>query len=698
MIPAFHLHLNEKIQRGQATVGKYDGQHSSLTCATLAGKVFLHSPHGPGDSHITYLNINKQVTALVAGCLPAGKDGRDVLLVGTPTTLQCYDVQQNKDLFFKDVTDGVNVVVVGTYGSAGQTLALVGGNCTIQGYDSAGSEILWTVTGDNVSSMTLCDVDGDGQPELLVGSDDFDLRVFRNEDILAEVSEADQFVGLCPVHLSHFGYALVNGTIGVYDRLDRIWRVKSKHSVCAVAAFDLDGDGVKELISGWSNGRVEVRREDTGEVVFRDHLSSAVSGIMCADYRSDGQEEVIVCSMEGEVRGYLPMSADQPQNAMDFSAQQAAITELTQCKQELLYELTSYQNTKASSAQAEASGNMIPSTTKVDSFVTLNKDTCTCELGLKTNNSTVIRGAVVFGEQIFAEESLFIYPKTAESSLSVPLRPVKDVAVVLMIKVLVGTRSSSVYHIFELEIELPKFAMYAAVERSAHKTPASSVTFSLTDRIPRILAFVESRFNTKLPLSRMDGLEACFTCLRDRSPLIIRAIPLSNTTQVTILTDNMDVAGEVVNELASYLGLADLASTADYPLAMEAFRAVLAQVEAHNATRLRMNADMADSSNLVKQLLIKAEDMRLLGNMTAMKAQYKRLHDLNKDLMVEHDKRATNHTQLLSALKEVNLMIQRAARLRVGAPKARVSAACRAAIKEENMAALFRIIKDGDVR
>ncbi|KAJ9522355.1 hypothetical protein QJQ45_008170 [Haematococcus lacustris] len=443
------------------------------------------------------------------------------LLFTSGTQVQrCYDVQQNKDLFFKDVTDGVNVVVVGTYGSAGQTLALVGGNCTIQGYDSAGSEILWTVTGDNVSSMTLCDVDGDGQPELLVGSDDFDLRVFRNEDILAEVSEADQFVGLCPVHLSHFGYALVNGTIGVYDRLDRIWRVKSKHSVCAVAAFDLDGDGVKELISGWSNGRqesnlglqVEVRREDTGEVVFRDHLSSAVSGIMCADYRSDGQEEVIVCSMEGEVRGYLPMSADQPQNAMDFSAQQAAITELTQCKQELLYELTSYQNTKASSAQAEASGNMIPSTTKVDSFVTLNKDTCTCELGLKTNNSTVIRGAVVFGEQIFAEESLFIYPKTAESSLSVPLRPVKDVAVVLMIKVLVGTRSSSVYHIFELEIELPKFAI-------------------LTDRIPRILAFVESRFNTKLPLSRMDGLEACFTCLRDRSPLIIRAIPLSNTTQ-----------------------------------------------------------------------------------------------------------------------------------------------------------------------
>ncbi len=39
-------------------------------------------------------------------------------------------------------------------------------------------------------------------------------------------------------------------------RLDRVWRVKSKHSVCAIASYDLDGDGLPELISGWSNGRV----------------------------------------------------------------------------------------------------------------------------------------------------------------------------------------------------------------------------------------------------------------------------------------------------------------------------------------------------------------------------------------------------------------------------------------------------------
>jgi Bardet-Biedl syndrome 2 protein len=53
-------------------------------------------------------------------------------------------------------------------------------------------------------------------------------------------------------------------------------------------------------------------------------------------------------------------------------------------------------------------------------------------------------------------------------------------------------------------------------------------------------------------------------------------------------------------------------------------------VEEHNATRLRMNADMADSSNMIKQLLIKAEDMRMLGSMKAMRSYYKKLHDVNR--------------------------------------------------------------------
>ena len=95
-------------------------------------------------------------------------------------------------------------------------------------------------------------------------------------------------------------------------------------------------------------------------------------------------------------------------------------------------------------------------------------------------------------------------------------------------------------------------------------------------------------------------------------------------------------------------------------------------------------------------MVIKAEDARILADMDHMRQMYANLYDLNRELMMEHTKRATNHTALLAALKEVNQMIQKAARLRVGAPKTRVVAACRQAIKSNNIHSLFKIIKLGD--
>ena len=62
---------------------------------------------------------------------------------------------------------------------------------------------------------------------------------------------------------------------------------------------------------------------------------------------------------------------------------------------------------------------------------------------------------------------------------------------------------------------------------------------------------------------------------------------------------------------------------------------------------------------------------------------------------MEHEKRATNHEDLLQALKLVNNMIQPAARLRVGMPKAHVVTACRAAIKANNTNGLLKVIQDG---
>ena len=109
--------------------------------------------------------------------------------------------QENCDLFFKDAPDGVNAIVVGVFGGAADNapLALVGGNCSIQGFDHEGNEAYWTVTGDNVSTMTFCDVDEDGALELLVGSDDYEIRVFRNEEVVSETPDRKVMVVRKPI-------------------------------------------------------------------------------------------------------------------------------------------------------------------------------------------------------------------------------------------------------------------------------------------------------------------------------------------------------------------------------------------------------------------------------------------------------------------------------------------------------------------
>lgn len=40
------------------------------------------------------------------------------------------------------------------------------------------------VTGDNVCSMALVDFSMDGHNELLVGSEDYEIRVFKNDELL----------------------------------------------------------------------------------------------------------------------------------------------------------------------------------------------------------------------------------------------------------------------------------------------------------------------------------------------------------------------------------------------------------------------------------------------------------------------------------------------------------------------------------
>jgi hypothetical protein len=57
-------------------------------------------------------------------------------------------------------------MTIGKWGELPEQLAIVGGNCSIHGFNKKSEDVLWTVTGDNVSSLALLDFNSDGYNEV----------------------------------------------------------------------------------------------------------------------------------------------------------------------------------------------------------------------------------------------------------------------------------------------------------------------------------------------------------------------------------------------------------------------------------------------------------------------------------------------------------------------------------------------------
>jgi Bardet-Biedl syndrome 2 protein len=68
-------------------------------------------------------------------------------------------------------------------------MVVAGGNCSILGFDIAADERFWTITGDNATSIDFLDWNEDGEEKLIVGSDDFAIRVFKGEEMIFEIQE-----------------------------------------------------------------------------------------------------------------------------------------------------------------------------------------------------------------------------------------------------------------------------------------------------------------------------------------------------------------------------------------------------------------------------------------------------------------------------------------------------------------------------
>lgn len=177
------------------------------------------------NREIATLNINQTITALIAGQLIPEED-KDILIVGTPTHILVYHVHDNKDIFYKECPDGVKDVILGNFRESKNPLIVVGGSSSVHIFDHSGKEMFWTAVGDAVTSLVLSDYNRDGLNELIVSSEDFNIRVYKSDQMIAELTETEVVTKLIALPEHRFAYSVSNGTVGVYEQDVRLWRVK----------------------------------------------------------------------------------------------------------------------------------------------------------------------------------------------------------------------------------------------------------------------------------------------------------------------------------------------------------------------------------------------------------------------------------------------------------------------------------------
>ena len=142
-------------------------------------------------------------------------------------------------MFDYEVADGLNCLTFGKMRGIKEPLVVAGGDCSITGFDLEAEEKFWTVTGDNIRSMRFMPwTNVDKESELVVGSDDFAIRVFKGAELIFDINEEAKILNLEIIKGNVFGYALSNGTYGVYYARKRLWKQTSSAKVTSIVGMD----------------------------------------------------------------------------------------------------------------------------------------------------------------------------------------------------------------------------------------------------------------------------------------------------------------------------------------------------------------------------------------------------------------------------------------------------------------------------
>lgn len=303
-------------------------------------------------------------------------------------------------------------------------------------------------------------------------------------------------------------------------------------------------------------------------------------------------------------------------------------------------------------------------------------------------------------EQLYKGETYVQYPQDETNKTVIQIKNEKDMNINLHIKVLVGLSFfSKDFQVFEYNKIIPKYCFYILLREDVtqYKTPLKQgVVLKVNERLERLLLWLQENFNIPIKeLSLFKNSENIYDIrfLSLRTDKVLQ-IFMQNTT-IQLMTDEIELAGNVLQDLCKYFQITDLDTSISYPEYVDDLDVLIKRIEKLDNIRNQFNINMTEIISFIKDIFVRAEDNRLLDNLQAFKEYFMKINIRNMELLDEFEKRTKTYEDLLIDLKKVNAIIQNFANLKVGTHKNKMISTCRECIRTKNYKLLIKVVLTG---
>jgi len=631
----------------------------------------------------------------------------------------CYDLNLNKTLFDRDIMEGVYCMVYGQYSSYPEPICICGGSYNIIGIDINGEDKFWTVLGGNAICLKLNDINNDGANELIVGTDDYTIRFYQNEDNINEINENTKIIEVEYIGNTILAYALENGTIGCYKGNERLWKKKEKGYVTSILVIDFNKDNFYEILCGWNTGKLQMLDTNQGRVLIETDLNKSIvkmfyDNILLGSSNNiyNKYNQLLVLTNNGEVYGFdyslneriiknKFVAKDKKVLQKDLNKYESSLQEKTELIKKL--EDLAIKESNKSKINSPKDEIVLPKDTTVNIDLQSNNEFKCADLIIESSVNTIIKMVIIQSEQIYKGETMVKYPNKETNKVIIQIKTKKDMNINLHIKALVGkSYFLDDYQVFEFNKIIPKYCFYILLrdDISYKNDVVQGISFKFNERIERLILWLEQFFN--IPKKELETYRPNentynirFMSLRTDKILQI-TVKNEKESILEISTEEMELCGNIFQDMCTYFNITDLDTNINYKKIVNKYSENINRISELDQTRNQYNINMTEIIQLIKDLFVKAEDNRLLDNIKDFKDYFRKINVKNLELLDEYEKRTKAYEQLISDLKVVNEIIQIFSNLKAGKYKNEVVNQCRNCIRKKNYNLLLKILSTGN--